>query len=159
MTALAYLTRDLSPSSSQKAGNPASKPGGPDIAVRDGAFEVRDRRTGRVERISMSRPDIARHIAAHGAPGPAARQRTGLTMSAINVIGDAIGEALRQREAPDWLTLTAADVEVIATALKQRDARIVALESRMGRKPTGRIAGVLGRAAASLAAADRVLLG
>ena len=147
MVAAAYLTCDVESRAGRRADG---------LDERGGVYVVKDARTGRVERVPLHRPDIARHILAHGVPKLASP--TGLTLSAINVIGDAIGEALRQREAPHRLTLTAADVNVIAAALTQRDARILALEARAPR-PMNRTAAALARATASQAAADRVLLG
>lgn len=53
MTVPHYLTRDLAPQSGSSFA---------DLEVRDGVFVVKDPNSGRIERVPLHRPDIARHI-------------------------------------------------------------------------------------------------
>lgn len=72
---VAYFTRDFA----------AQHPGGQSsgLNVRNGCFEVRDPNSGRIERVPLHRPDIARHIASGLLPASSSRApqqvRTGLT--------------------------------------------------------------------------------
>lgn len=89
--AVAYFTRDFA----------AQHPGGSlaDLKVRNGRFEVKDPNSGRIERVPLHRPDIARVIQSGLMPASVSRapqhqQLTAFSNQQEGVLADVLGQLL-----------------------------------------------------------------